>query len=108
MMQTNVSGNRSSRWALGFDNLAKLVLSFSCPAFADLRKGSGFDSLDQLRHDIVENADLTIVQAIRFVREQAGDFPEHDDAVFRRAALQCGVNIVEQGRALGIWHNRTP
>jgi hypothetical protein len=108
MMQTNGSGNRSSRWALGFDNLAKSVLSFSSATFADLRKCSGFDSVDQLHHDIVENADLLIVQAIGFVREQVGDLPEHDSALFRRAALQRGVKIVEHGRTLGIWHNRIP
>lgn len=90
-MQTNVSGDRSSRRALGFDNLAKSDLSFSCPAFVDLRKGSGFDSLDQLHQDIIENAKLFIVQAIRFVQEQVGNLPEHDNALSRRTALQRGI-----------------
>ena len=99
MLQTNVSGNRSSRWAFGFDDLAKSVLSFSCRAFVDLRKGSGFDSLDHRHRDTLENADLFIVQAIRFVQEQVGNLPEHHNAFSRRTALQRSIEIVEQRRA---------
>jgi hypothetical protein len=50
---------------------------------ADFHQRPGFYSLDQLNKNVIENADLLFVQAIRFAQEEIGDLPQHGYALFR-------------------------
>jgi hypothetical protein len=45
---------------------------------------------------------------IRFAQEQVCDLLQHGHALFRRAALEYGVVIIERGRTTSLLHDRNP
>jgi hypothetical protein len=75
---------------------------------ADLYQRSGFNSLDQLNQNDIENTDLLFAQSIRFDQKKIGDLPEHGQPSFRRTALQRGIEFIEQAGGIGFLHDLNP
>ena len=68
---------------------------------AEFRQRPRLDAVDQAAHHVVEQRDLLAGKAIGGAEEQVGDAPQGLRATFRRTALDCVLEVDDQGRARG-------
>jgi hypothetical protein len=64
---------------------------------AQLDQSLGLDTLDQMAEDIVEQADLRLIEAIGIVEKKVGDAPKRFDAFLGRAAFDRVFELGDNG-----------
>jgi hypothetical protein len=65
---------------------------------AELDQCLGLDALDQMNQHLIENTDLLLIEAIRFLDKQSGDTPESFKPSFGLATLDGGFQFRNQGK----------